>query len=124
MIQLSLDEIQPGMRVARSVLGTGAGAQLAAGYVLDEAVIARCRKMGMRSLWVSLEGEDEPPAGNVNDQLALQAQHAWKDNMDLLKKIGETQDLTLEGLNKFKSDPGRFKDIVATEQLKRVVDRI
>ncbi|MDB5050093.1 MAG: hypothetical protein JWO30_3164 [Fibrobacteres bacterium] len=124
MIQLSMDEIQPGMRVARSVLGTGSGAQLAAGYVLDEAVIARCRKSGMRSLWVSLEGEDELPAGNINDQLALQAQHAWKDNMDILRKIGETQDITLENLSKFKSDPGRFKDIVATERLKNIVDQI
>jgi HD-GYP domain-containing protein (c-di-GMP phosphodiesterase class II) len=124
MIQLSMDEIQPGMRVARSVLGHGAGNQLAAGYVLDEAVIARCRKSGMRSLWVSLDGEDELPAGNVNDQLALQAQHAWKDNMDMLQKIGETQDMTIQGLSKFKSDPGRFKDIIATERLKGVVDQI
>lgn len=112
------------MRVARSILGNGTGTQLAAGYVLDPAVIARCRKSGMRSLWVSLNGEEDLPAGNVNDQLALQAQHAWKDNMDLLRKIGESQDVTLETIGKFKSDPGRFKDIVATDRLKGIVDQI
>lgn len=124
MIQLSIDEIQPGMKVARSVLGVGTGMQLAAGFVLDAPVIARCRKIGMRSMWVTLDGEDVVPAGNVNDQLALQAQNAWKDNMDILQKVGETQDSALENLTRFKSDPGKFKDIVATEGLKTIVDQI
>src|SRR3954465_16044991 len=115
MLQLSLDEIHPGMIVARSVLGAGSGLQLAAGYVLDEPVLDRLKRQGVRSLWVSMEGEDLLPAGNVNDQLALQAQHAWKDNMDLLQKVGETQDSTLENLSKFTSDPGRFMDIISTE---------
>jgi HD-GYP domain-containing protein (c-di-GMP phosphodiesterase class II) len=124
MLQLSLDEIHPGMIVARSVLGAGSGLQLAAGYVLDEPVLARLKRQGLRSLWVSMEGDDDLPAGNVNDQLALQAQHAWKDNMDLLDKVGETQDSTLENLSKFTSDPGRFKDIIATERMKSIVDQI
>jgi HD-GYP domain-containing protein (c-di-GMP phosphodiesterase class II) len=125
MIQLALDEVTPGMIVARSVLGgMGTGMQLAAGFVLDEAVLARCKKSGMRSMWVHMEGEDILPAGNVNDQLALQAQQAWKDNMNLLQKIGETQDSTLENLTRFTSDPGRFKNMIATEQLKSIVDQI
>jgi HD-GYP domain-containing protein (c-di-GMP phosphodiesterase class II) len=124
MLQLSLDEIHPGMIVARSVLGAGSGLQLAAGYVLDEPVLDRLKRQGVRSLWVSMEGEDLLPAGNVNDQLALQAQHAWKDNMDLLQKVGETQDSTLENLSKFTSDPGRFKDIISTERMKSIVDQI
>ncbi len=112
------------MVVARSVLGSAAGVQLAAGYTLDEAVIARCKRQGMRTMWVHLDGEGILPAGNVNDQLALQAQQAWKDNMGLLAKIGETQDSTLENLTKFTADPGRFKNMVATEQLKSIVDQI
>ena len=124
MIELLLDEVHPGMVVARSVLGGTAGVMLAAGYVLDESVIARCKRQGMRSMWVHLEGEDTMPAGNVNDQLALQAQQAWKDNMSLLEKIGETQDSTLENLTKFTADPGRFKNIIATEQMKSIVDQI
>src|SRR4051812_9171890 len=125
MIELPISEIQPGMVIARSLLGSGAGGmQLAAGFIMDEAVIDRCRRIGMRSLWVHIDGEDILPAGNVNDQLALQAQQAWKDNMDVLKKIGETQDSTLESLTKFKSDPGRFKNIIATEKMKNIVDQI
>lgn len=125
MIQLSIDEVSPGMKVARSVLGGGGtGVQLAAGYVLDEPVIARCKRTGMQSIWVHLDGEEVVPAGNVNDQLALQAQQAWKDNMSLLEKIGETQDSTLENLTKFTADSGRFKNMIATEQLKSVVDQI
>lgn len=124
MIQMPMAEVQPGMVVARSILGSASGVQLAAGYTLDEPVIARCRREGMRHLWVHLEGEDILPAGNVNDQLALQAQQAWKDNMSLLQKIGETQDSTLENLTKFTADPGRFKNMVATEHLKSIVDQI
>ena len=124
MIQMPMAEVQPGMVVARSILGSATGVQLAAGYTLDEPVIARCRREGMRHLWVHLDGEDILPAGNVNDQLALQAQQAWKDNMSLLQKIGETQDSTLENLTKFTADPGRFKNMVATEQLKSIVDQI
>ena len=124
MIKLTIDELKPGMIVARSVLGTGSGLQLAAGFVLDEPVIDRCKRTGMRSLWVQMDGEEVLPAGNVNDQLALQAQHAWKDNMDLLEKIGETQDSALDSLTKFTSDPGRFKDILATSELKNIVDQI
>lgn len=124
MIQLPIDEITPGMVVARSVLGGGSGMQLAAGYVLDEPVIARCKRQNMRTLWVHLDGEGTLPAGNVNDQLALQAQQAWKDNMALLEKIGEAQDFTLENLSRFTADPGRFKNIVATEHLKSIVDQI
>jgi HD-GYP domain-containing protein (c-di-GMP phosphodiesterase class II) len=125
MIQLPLADVHPGMVVARSVLGGSAtGVQLVAGVTLDEAVISRCKRQGMHHLWVHLDGEDILPAGNVNDQLALQAQQAWKDNMSLLEKIGETQDSTIENLSKFTSDPGRFKNIVATEHLKSIVDQI
>lgn len=124
MIQLSIDELQPGMVVARSILGSGIGMALAAGYVLDEPVILRLKRTGIRSLWISMEEEDILPAGNVNDQLALQAQNAWKDNMDILQRVGETQDSTLENLSKFTADPGRFKDMIATEKVKTVVDQI
>jgi HD-GYP domain-containing protein (c-di-GMP phosphodiesterase class II) len=124
MIELPLDEVTPGMIVARSVLGGASGVMLAAGYVLDEPILARCKRQGMRSLWVRLGNEESLPAGNVNDQLALQAQQAWKDNMSLLEKIGETQDSTLENLTKFTADPGRFKNIIATEQMKSIVDQI
>ncbi|HKP94215.1 MAG TPA: HD domain-containing phosphohydrolase [Fibrobacteria bacterium] len=124
MIQLPIDEVTPGMVVARSVLGGASGVQLAAGFLLDEAVIQRCKRQHMRSIWVHLDGDETLPVGNVNDQLALQAQQAWKDNMGLLQKIGETHDYTLENLSKFTSDTGRFKNIVATEQLKTIVDQI
>jgi HD-GYP domain-containing protein (c-di-GMP phosphodiesterase class II) len=124
MIQLPIDEVTPGMVVARSVFDGGSGVLLAAGFVLDEAVIQRCKREHLRSMWVHAEGDEMLPAGNVNDQLALQAQRAWKDNMDLLQKIGETQDFTLDNLAKFTADTGRFKNIVATEQLKGIVDQI
>jgi HD-GYP domain-containing protein (c-di-GMP phosphodiesterase class II) len=124
MIELSIDEVTPGMVVARSVLGGTSGVMLAAGYVLDEAVLSRCKRQGMRSLWVHLDGEESLPACNVNDQLALQAQQAWTENMSLLEKIGETQDSTLENLTKFTSDPGRFKNIIATDRMKSIVDQI
>ncbi len=124
MIELSVDEVHPGMVVARSVLGGASGVMLAAGFTLDESIIARCKRQGMRSLWVHIDGDDTLPAGNVNDQLALQAQQAWKDNMGLLEKIGETQDSTLENLTKFTADPGRFKNIIATEHMKSIVDQI
>ncbi|HLP40400.1 MAG TPA: hypothetical protein VK465_02730, partial [Fibrobacteria bacterium] len=122
MIQLSTDELQPGMVVARSILGSGIGMALAAGYVLDEPVILRLKRSGIRSLWISMGDDDVLPHGNINDQLALQAQHAWKDNMDILQKVGETQDSTLENLTRFTADPGRFKDMVPTEKLKSIVD--
>ncbi|MDB5051337.1 MAG: hypothetical protein JWO30_4408 [Fibrobacteres bacterium] len=112
------------MVVARSVLGGASGVQLAAGFVLDETVIQRCKRQHMRSMWVHVDGDETLPSGNVNDQLALQAQQAWKDNMGLLEKIGETQDFALENLAKFTADTGRFKNIVATEQLKVIVDQI
>jgi HD-GYP domain-containing protein (c-di-GMP phosphodiesterase class II) len=124
MIQLPIDEVTPGMVVARSVLGGSSGVQLAAGYVLDESVIQRCKRQNMRAMWVHMDGDEALPSGNVNDQLALQAQQAWKDNMGILAKIGETQDFALENLSKFTADTGRFKNIVATEQLKSIVDQI
>jgi HD-GYP domain-containing protein (c-di-GMP phosphodiesterase class II) len=124
MIELAIDEITPGMVVARSVLGGSSGVMLAAGFVLDEVIIARCKRQGMRSLWIRVGIEEDLPAGNVNDQLALQAQQAWKDNLNILEKIGETQDSTLENLAKFTSDPGRFKNIIATDKMKSIVDQI
>ncbi len=125
MIELSIEEVTPGMMVARSVLGGGGnGIQLAAGFLLDEAVIARCKRTGMRSIWVHMEGDETQPTGNVNDQLALQAQQAWKDNMSMIQKISEVQDATLENLTHFKADPGRFKNMIATEQMKSIVDQI
>lgn len=125
MIELAIDEVTPGMVVARSVLGGASGVMLAAGFVIDEVIIARCKRQGMRSLWVRIgDEEDALPSGNVNDQLALQAQQAWKDNLNILEKIGETQDSTLENLAKFTSDPGRFKNIIASDKMKSIVDQI
>ncbi len=125
MVELSVTDVSPGMVVARSVLGGGGnGVQLAAGFVLDEAVIARCKRTGMRSIWVHIEGEETIPVGNVNDQLALQAQQAWMDNMSLIEKIGESHDSALDTLTRFKADPGRFKNIIATKEMKSIVDQI
>jgi HD-GYP domain-containing protein (c-di-GMP phosphodiesterase class II) len=125
MIEISINDAAPGMIVARSVLGGGGnGVLLATGYILNDLVISRCRRTGMRSVWVHLDGEAVLPAGNVNDQLALQAQQTWKDNMDLLQKVGEVQDLTLENLTRFTADAGRFKNIVASEAMKSIVDQI
>ncbi len=124
MIALTIDELKPGMIVARSVMSGETGIRLAAGYVLEEAVISRCKRIGMRALWVHLDGEEVVPDCNVNDQLALQAQQSWKENIDFVSKVGDSQSVTLDNLRQFTDDSSRFKNIIATRELKSVVNNI
>lgn len=124
MIALTIDELKPGMIVARSVMGGDQGVRLAAGYMLEAPVIARCRRAGIRSLWVHLEGEEVLPDGNVNDTLAMQAQQTWKENAELLHKVGDCKSATFESLGEFVADGSRFKNIIATREIKAVVENI
>ena len=79
MIKLSLDEIKPGMLLARSIVSESGELLLSAGNVVNERVLTKMREIELNAAWIAEEGtEIAIPEENVNEQLALQSQFVVK----------------------------------------------
>ena len=125
MIKMTLEEIKPGMLLARSIVSEAGELLLAAGYVVNEKVIAKMREIELTSCWVNQEGTEHiVPEETVNEQLALQSQFMVQENADILKKVAQVKSLTQAGISKVLSDTGRFKNIIAVEEIKKIIKNI
>ncbi len=124
MIQVSLDEVQPGMVLARSILGDRGNLLLSQGFVLNADVIRKCRKMELNGLWVYQEGVDVLPENLIQEQLELQAIGTLQKNAELLKNASKMKETTAESVRRFLTDASRFKNIIAVAQAKSMVSEI
>lgn len=125
MIKVSLAEVKPGMLLARSIVSETGELLLSAGYVVNDKVIAKMREIELSACWVSEEGTDHiVPEESVNEQLALQSQFMVQENADILKKVGQVRDFTQAGISKVLADTSRFKNIIAVEEIKKVIKQI
>jgi HD-GYP domain-containing protein (c-di-GMP phosphodiesterase class II) len=125
MIKLSLDEIKPGMLLGRSIVSETGELLLSAGYVVNERILAKMRDLDLTACWISEEGtECIVPEETVNEQLALQSQFVVRENIDILRKVAQMQSVTQTGLSKVLADTSRFKNIIAVDEIKKVVKQI
>ncbi len=125
MIKLSLDEIKPGMLLARSIVSEAGELLLSAGNVVNDRVLAKMREIELTAAWIAEEGtEIAIPEENVNEQLALQSQFVVKENSDILKKVAQIKSVTQANINKVLEDTNRFKNIIAVEEIKKIIKQI
>ena len=125
MIKLSLDEIKPGMLLARSIVTENGELLLSAGYVVNDRVIAKMREIELTACWIAEEGTEHiVPEETVNEQLALQSQFVVQENADILKRVAQVKSLTQSGISKVLADTTRFKNIIAVEEIKKIVKLI
>lgn len=125
MIKLSLDEIKPGMLLARSIVSEAGELLLSAGNVVNERVLNKMREIELSAAWIAEEGtEIAIPEENVNEQLALQSQFVVKENSDILRKVAQIKTVTQASINKVLEDTNRFKNIIAVEEIKKVIKNI
>lgn len=125
MIKLSLEEIKPGMLLARSIVSESGELLLSAGNVVNERVLAKMRQIELSAAWIAEEGtEIAIPEENVNEQLALQSQFVVKENSDILKKVAQIKTVTQASINKVLEDTNRFKNIIAVDEIKKVIKNI
>ncbi len=125
MIKLNLDEIKPGMLLARSIVSETGELLLSAGYVVNDKVIAKMREIELNSCWIAEEGTEHiVPEETVNEQLALQSQFIVQENADILKKVAQVKILTQAGISKVLADTSRFKNIIAVEEIKKIIKQI
>jgi HD-GYP domain-containing protein (c-di-GMP phosphodiesterase class II) len=125
MIKLSLDEIKPGMLLARSIVSESGELLLSAGSVVNDRVLTRMREIELTGAWIAEEGtEIAIPEENVNEQLALQSQFIVKENADILKKVAQIKTVTAANISKVLADTNRFKNIIAVEEIKKIIKQI
>ncbi|MEO6095450.1 MAG: HD domain-containing phosphohydrolase [Fibrobacteria bacterium] len=125
MIKLTLDEIKPGMLLARSIVSESGELLLSAGNVVNEKVLSKMREIELTAAWIAEEGtEIAIPEENVNEQLALQSQFVVKENSDILKKVAQIKTMTQANINRVLEDTNRFKNIIAVEEIKKIVKHI
>ena len=125
MIKLNLDEIKPGMLLARSIVSETGELLLSAGYVVNDKVIAKMREIELSSCWIEEEGTEHiVPEETVNEQLALQSQFIVQENADILKKVAQVKTLTQASISKVLADTSRFKNIIAVEEIKKIIKQI
>jgi HD-GYP domain-containing protein (c-di-GMP phosphodiesterase class II) len=125
MIKLSLDEIKPGMLLARSIVSESGELLLSAGNVVNDRVLAKMRDIELSAAWIAEDGtEIAIPEENVNEQLALQSQFVVKENSDILKKVAQIKSVTQANINRVLEDTNRFKNIIAVEEIKKIIKQI
>ncbi len=124
MIQVSIEEVHPGMVLARSILGERGNLLLSQGFVLNNEVIAKCRKMELNGFWVYQEGVDVIPEILIQEQLELQALGTLQKHAELLKSAGDMKNMTVASVRGFLADASRFKNIIAVSQAKSLVSEI
>ncbi|HKP97035.1 MAG TPA: HD domain-containing phosphohydrolase [Fibrobacteria bacterium] len=125
MIKLGLDEIKPGMLLARSIVSESGELLLSAGNVVNDRVLVKMREIELTAAWIAEEGtEIIIPEENVNEQLALQSQFIVKENADILKQVAQIKTLTNSSIAKALTDTSRFRNIIAVEEMKRVIKQI
>lgn len=125
MIKLNIDEVKPGMLLARSIVSETGELMLSAGYVVNDRIIAKMREIELTACWIAEEGtECVVPEETVNEQLALQSQFVVKENADILRKVSQVRTLTHDNISKVLADTTRFKNIIAVEEIKRIIRQI
>ncbi len=125
MIKVTVEEVKPGMLLARSIVSETGELLLSAGYVVNERVIAKMREIELTSCWIDTEGTEHiVPEETVNEQLALQSQFVVRENADILKKVVQIKDFTQAGVTKILADTQRFKNIIAVEEIKQIIKQI
>ncbi len=125
MIQLSLNEVKAGMVLARSLVNENGDLLLASGFVINDRIITKMHEIQLSGCWIYEEGtESIVPEEMVNEQLVLQTSGILRENGDLLQKVLEIKDFTLDNINKKMSETSRFRNIVATEKIRKQVQDI
>lgn len=125
MIRLTLEEVKPGMLLARSIVSETGELLLSAGYVVNDRILGKMREIGLNACWIAEEGtECIVPEETVNEQLALQSQFVVKENVDILRKVAQVQSVTQSGIAKVLADTSRFKNIIAVDEIKKIVKQI
>lgn len=125
MIKLNLDEIRPGMRLARSIVSESGELLLSAGNVINERVIGKMKEIELSAAWIAEEGtEIAIPEETVNEQLSLQSQFVVKENSDILRQVAQIKTATQANIKSILADASRFKNIIAVEEIKKVIKHI
>jgi len=125
MIKLSLDEIKPGMPLARSIVSESGELLLSAGNVVNERILAKMRELDLSGAWIAEEGTEAViPEESVSEQLALQSQFVVKENADIIRKVAQIKRITQEGISAVLADTSRFKNIIAVEEIRRNIRQI
>ncbi|MEO7424881.1 MAG: HD domain-containing phosphohydrolase [Fibrobacteria bacterium] len=125
MIKLTLDEIKPGMLLARSIVSESGELLLSAGNVINDRVITKMREIELTGAWISEEGtEIIIPEESISEQLGLQSQFMVKENADVLRQVAQIKTLTHASVAKALTDTSRFKNIIAVEEIKKLIRQI
>jgi HD-GYP domain-containing protein (c-di-GMP phosphodiesterase class II) len=125
MIKLSLEEIKPGMLLARSIVSESGELLLSSGNVINERVLQKMRDIELNAAWIAEDGtEIAIPEETVNEQLSLQSQFVVKENADILKKVAQIKTITQANINNVLADTSRFKNIIAVEEIKKLIKQI
>ncbi len=125
MIQLSLDELRPGMVLAKSIVRETGELLLASGYVINDRILDKMKTIGLSSCWIFEDGTDYVvPEEILTEQLSLQILKNLREDADLLKEIAQLQDLTRQSLSRVLGDAQRFRNIISVKRTTNTVREI
>jgi HD-GYP domain-containing protein (c-di-GMP phosphodiesterase class II) len=125
MIRLGLHEVRSGMVLARSLVSDNGDLLLAAGFLINERILAKMKVMELTGCWVYEEGTElVAPEEVISEQFANQVQGVLRDNAELMQKTAEVKEATLDALQHLLSEPHRFRNIIVYEKMKNVVREI
>ena len=125
MLQVSIEEVQAGMALGKSIYNASGDLLLAAGFRLQEKYIHRLKILGYAALWIQEEGtENVIPEALINEQLALQTNKAMRESTQIIQAAAKIRGETHEEIEKAVKDKDRFKNIIMVDKVKALVGDI
>jgi HD-GYP domain-containing protein (c-di-GMP phosphodiesterase class II) len=125
MLQISIENVLPGMVLGKSIYNASGDLLLAAGFRLQEKYVHRLKILGYATLWIQEEGtENVIPETLINEQLALQTNKALRESAQIVQGAARIRGETREEIEKSVKDKDRFKNIIMVEKVKSMVNDI
>jgi HD-GYP domain-containing protein (c-di-GMP phosphodiesterase class II) len=125
MIQITNEELEVGMVLAKSVYHDNGELLLASGYTIDDKILPQLKKLNSPYFWIQEKGtETIIPKQLISDQISLQNKEYLRENVEILKEIADVKDSTKESIHRSMKDTKKFKNIIVTDKVKKSVSDI
>src|SRR6185295_9190018 len=100
MIRMPLNEVKSGMVLAKSITNDSGDLMLAAGFVISDRILGKMRELELTGCWIYEEGTEYViPEEMINEQLVLQTRATLRENVELIKKVSDVREVTLENVH-------------------------
>ena len=122
---IAVDELQPGMVIARSIYDDSYRLLVSGGVALDPRIIDRLKKQGFFQVYIEEAGtEDIVPPELISDKVRHQANRVLNRSFENVKTASELKHTTVKDVNKLLDEGTQFRNMVQVSDFRTIIKNI